>query len=74
MAAATARHMGGSRHYSETVLKNIGENFVAPANSVSIITSYPVQLYQYDIYRFGGNPLGTENDKESFLFLYQNLD
>ena len=47
MAAATARHTGGSRHYSETVLKNIGENFVAPANSVSIITSYPVQLMIY---------------------------
>ena len=41
MAAATARHTGGSHHYSETVLKNIGENFVAPANySVPIITSY----------------------------------
>ena len=41
MAAAMTRRTGGSRHYSEIVLKNIGENFVAPANySVPIITSY----------------------------------
>ena len=33
MAAAMTRRTGGSRHYSEIVLKNIGENFVVPKDT-----------------------------------------
>ena len=53
MAATMTRHTGGSRHYSEIVLKNIGENFVVPANySVPIITSYLASTTLSVWYRF----------------------